>query len=200
VSFEPWIKYPPLTKERLLIVAGLMRQVRSDTADLHDPGVGDNGWSLGCRAYARTCYRLRQAVADYPWLTIVKEEQYHQFTFAIGSVPIRFYHGGAATTPGKYLSVTFGELRQQQLALDLGVPIDEVLRIAIETDSAGKPTIVTLIEMGKDDSPLESYVIPSDEGKVVPFQQKGIDLPRPRIELLNVQNQTTKRKKERDAG
>jgi hypothetical protein len=182
-------------------VARLMRQIRSDTADLHDPGGGDNSWSLGCRAFARTVFALRQAVADHVWLTVVKEGSYLQFTFAIGGVPIRFYHGEADDAPSKYLGVTFGELRQWRLSFAEDDPRDEVLRIAIETDLNGMPSAITLVEVGRDGKPRDSYVIPADDGKVVQFQPKGIDLPRPSVTPMETEERReAKRKRERDAG
>ena len=202
MAFEPWIKYPSLKKDHLSIIGGIVRRVRSDTAELHDSGCGDNSWSLGCRAYARTCFALRQAERDYTWLKIVNEGQYLKFTFAIDSVPIRFYHGDASDPPSKYLEVTFGELRQQRLAFDMGVPVDDVLRLAIETDVEGRASTITLVEVGKDNKPTGNvYVIPGEDRKVVPFQSRGIELPPPTIEpILTEEQKKNKQKKERDAG
>jgi hypothetical protein len=190
-----------LTKERLQLVADLMRRVRTETAELHDSGAGDHGWCLGCRAHTRTRHVLEQAMRDHPWLTRVKEDNTNQFTFAIGSVPIRFYHGDPADTPVKYLAQTFGELRQLEL-LDLGIPKDQLLRIAVETDATGKPTAITLVEMGEDDKPQNSYVIPSDDGKVVPLQKKPIELQPVKFEPIQTEEEKRKkeRKKDRDTG
>ena len=203
MPFEPWEKYPSLTKDRLTIIGSIVRRVRSDTADLHDSGGGDNSWSLGCRAYARTCFSLRQAVRDYSWLTIINEEQHLKFTFAIDSIPIRFYHGDASDPPSKYLERTFGELRQQEMFSSVGVPVDDVLRLAIETDGKGRASTITLVEVGKDNRPTDNmYVVPAeDRKKVIRIQPKGIDLPAPIIEpILTEEQKKQRRKKERDAG
>jgi hypothetical protein len=203
VPFEPWEKYPSLTREYLAIIGGIVRRARSDTADLHDSAGGDNSWSLGCRAYARTCFALRQATRVYPWLKIIDEDQNLKFTFLIDSIPIRFYHGDASDPPGNYLERTFGELRQQELFADRGAPTDEVLRLAIETDAKGKASTITLVEVGKDNKPTDNtYVIPSERRrKVVPMRSKGIDLPAPTIEpILTEEQKKKRRKRERDAG
>jgi len=199
MAFEPWNKYPGLTRERLQIVAGIMRRARQDTADLHDSPAGDNGWSLGCRAYSRTCFALRKAVGDYIWLTMVREEQNYRFTFAIGGIPIRFYHGESNGAPDKYAALTDGELRQYELAFETKVEISEVLRISIETDKDGNPTAITLVQLDKDNKPIDTYTIPNDDGKVVPLQQKGIVLPKPKVEPIKTKEEK-KRKGERDAG
>src|ERR1035438_2927788 len=92
-NFEPWIAYPHLTQQRLLAVAVVIRRARNETLSLYDPIGGDNSWSHGCRAYARTCHALREAAKEFQWLRILPEFESLRFTFAIGTVPIRFYRG-----------------------------------------------------------------------------------------------------------
>jgi hypothetical protein len=209
VPFEPWSKYPSLTKDRLTTVGGIVRRVRSDTADPHDSAGGDIGWSLGCRAYARTCFSIRQAVADYVWLSIVSEEQMHRFTFAIGGVPVRFYHGEASDPPSKYLERTFGEFRQHEMFSSEEFPNDCVLRLAIETDAKGRASTITLLEVGSENRPTgNGYEIPTDDlRKVVIIHAKGIDVPAPSFEPILTEEQKQaeelkqqQRKGERDAG
>ena len=74
VPFEPWIKYPALTAERLAVIANIIRITRQTTVLLHDQEGGDNEWSLGCRAYARTCHAIREAANQYSWLTVLPED------------------------------------------------------------------------------------------------------------------------------
>ena len=138
-------------------------------------------------------------MGDYVWLTMVREEQNYRFTFAIGGIPIRFYHGDSDGAPDKYATITDGELSQYKLAFgDEDVEIADVLRIAIETDAAGAPTAITLVQLDRQNNPIDTYMIPADNKKIVPLQQKGITLPRPKIEPLKPKEQ--KRKNERDAG
>ena len=90
-GFDPWTRYPPLTKERLSIVANTIRDVRREAVTLHDLAAGDNEWSLGCRVYARTCHALTLAADRHEWLTILPEDEKPlRFAFAIGSVPSAF--------------------------------------------------------------------------------------------------------------
>src|SRR6267378_5374948 len=92
--FEPWTKYPSLTQDRLIIVANLIRDVRHEAVLAHEPGRGDTNWGLGTRVYERTCFKLTSVAPEYSeWLFILPETKGLQFSFAIGSVPFRFYRG-----------------------------------------------------------------------------------------------------------
>jgi len=187
-TFEPWDKYPPLEKERLTAIAKILQDVRHEAVLLHEPGAGDNEWSLGCRAYARECYAVRAAAESHKWLTILAEAEPLRFTFAIGTIPIRFYRGGATDAPGHYLERTFAELHQLQLALRIdGLRlVDRILRLAVETDATGEVENVTLVEMDTAGTVTETYRIPLDNeaGKVTPLQLKPVDLGPPQVEPL----------------
>jgi hypothetical protein len=181
-----------------------LRQARYDTVVLHDSSAGDNGWSLGCRVYVRTCYALQEAAKEYDWLTILREDERPlRFVFAIGSIPIRFYRGEPVDPPARYLYLCYAELRQRQTALDFGVPLHDgqMFRIAVETDFSGQASNVTLVEMNEANEIVDTYLIPADEGKyqnVIPLQSKGIELPPPTVEpLMSIEE---KERKERDAG
>src|SRR5271168_3176404 len=112
-TFEPWPKYPPLEKDRLIAIANILQTVRHEAVLLHEPGAGDNPWSLGCRVYVRECHAVRAAAQRYPWLTILNEAETLRFTFAIGTIPVRFYTGDAEAAPGRYVERTFAEVHQQ---------------------------------------------------------------------------------------
>ena len=201
-DFEPWTSYPPLARDRLSIVANIIRDVWRTTLLLHDPSEGDNEWSLGCRVYARTCYALSEAARAYDWLTILEDEKPLRFGFAIGSVPFRFYHGEAGAPPSKYLMATYAELHQQQLLLnlDIAVPKSRILRLAVETDGTRQVSNIILVEMDEAGDVSGTYVIPFERvpENVILLQPKGVDLPPPPIEPLK-QAEEEKREK-RDAG
>jgi hypothetical protein len=201
LDFEPWTRYTPLTQERLSVIANIIRDVRRETVLKHEPENGDSEWCLGCRVYSRTCHGLRSAVRQYDWLTILEDDQALRFGFAIGSVPFRFYHGGADDPPSRYLMMTYSELRQQQLALDLGVVIlkDQILRLAVETDATRQVSNVTLVEMDEAKNLTGTYSIPFDiePGNVTPLQSKGVDLPPLTLEPLMKDEE---KREKRDAG
>lgn len=188
-NFEPWVKYPPLLRERLSTLACIIRDSRQQTVALHEPVSGDNEWSLGCRVYARTTHGLKQAAEKFDWLTILPEDEKPlRFTFAIGSVPIRFYRGEAGDPPGHYISVTYAELYQQQLAFQIdGIRLlDQILRLAVEVDKSREVSGVFVVEMDKQGSVMETYKIPFEleGGNILPLQHKPIDVAPPQVEAL----------------
>jgi hypothetical protein len=198
-DFIPWVKYPDLSRDRLSAVASLIRNVREDVAKLHDAEAGDGPWGLGCRAYERTCFALEKATAEYPWLAILPDrEKPLRFTFAIGNVPFRFYHGDPKDPPSRYLAVTCEEIRQRQLALDLEIPTDTILRIAIETDSTGRASIISVVELDQAKTVTGDYAIPSDSQRtVIPLRAKPVDTPAPTVQRLE---DTSKREERNVSG
>ena len=180
-TFEPWKKYPSLTKDHLSVIATILRDVRQETVAKHEPDSGDSEWSLGCRIYSRSCFAIVQASAKHDWLDILSEQEQLRFSFAIGKIPFRFYRGNADDPPGKYIETTFAELHQHQYLLEIeGLHLaDVVLRLAIETDAARLASKVTLVEMTKAGKITNTYVIPFDDqsSTVIPMQTPPVSLP-----------------------
>ena len=201
MDFEPWTRYAPLSQDRLSVVANIIRDARRGTLLLYEPENGDNEWCLGCRAYSWTCHALRIAAQDHDWLTILEDDKPLRFGFAIGSLPFRFYHGEADDPPNHYLTTTYAELHQQQLALELGDVIlkDQILRLAVETDATGQVSSVILVEMDESGNLTGTYSIPFDiePTNVVPLQSKGVDLPPLTLEPLAKDEE---KREKRDAG
>lgn len=186
-EFKPWLKYPDLTEERLRIIAEIIRSSRDETVRLHDPLGGDDAWSLGCRAYSRICYALRQACEKHNWIGILTESEKLRFTFSVGSVPVRFYSGPSDDPPGRYLHQTYGELHHQQLFLELdGVaPIGSLLRIAVESDGGGRVEDIFLVEVDEEGNVTQRYCVPDvAAANVLPMQTKPISLPPVSVEPL----------------
>jgi hypothetical protein len=205
MNFEPWQKYPALSRERLITLAMLIRDARRGAVELHDPAGGDDEWSLGCRAYSRTCHALKAATRQYDWLKVLPdcEGRTLRFTFAIEGVPLRFYRGDPADPPSKCFSASFTELGQMTMLAELGtIPSEEfALRLAIETDKTGNASQISLVELLLDqqDVIFDTYLIPlTAKTSVVPLQPKGIDLPPPTVEPLKVDDDEIERRK-RDA-
>jgi hypothetical protein len=195
----PWEKYPELTMERLSLIGSIIRETREDVATLHDPQSGDGPWGFGCRAYERTCFAIEKATEKNSWLTIVKDtEKLLRFTFAIGHVPFRFYRGDPEDPPSRFLAVSYPELRETQLALDLGVavPSDGGLRIAIETDVTGRASTISVVEMDLSRTVTGVYSIPAEvERRAVPLRAKPVDTPAPVVEPLTKSAGTSKRQR-----
>lgn len=192
-NFEPWAAYPSVSVDRLSVVAAIFRRVWHEAVQLHDPEAGDTTWSLGCRVYSRICHELRQAAAKHDWLTIVPESDNLAFTFAIGAVPFKFYRGSPEDPPSRFLAMTYGELRHQQLAFDIeGVrPLDAILRIAVETFPDGEVSAVSVVEMDTAGSVTGTYCIPMDFelSNVTPMKAKPVELPAPNLEPIEHEQQ-----------
>ena len=71
----PWHFHPALTEERLRVCARLLANARRDAVAMARYEMGDDSWSVGCRAYAFGKQRLRRAAVrasttGYPsWTT-----------------------------------------------------------------------------------------------------------------------------------
>jgi hypothetical protein len=165
IDFEPWLKYPGLTRERLSSVAVVMRQVRDNAVLLHDPAGGDSQWSLGCRVYARTCFTLREFAKKHDWLAVVEENEALRFTFSIGRVPLKFYRGDVEDAPGHCRVISEAESIARQLLLDLdGIAVeDRLLRLVVAVSGDGQTQSVTLTELEKGGALTGKFVIPFDE-------------------------------------
>jgi hypothetical protein len=206
-EFEPWAKYPGLTKGRLSAVASLMRDVRDTALSVHEPDAGDNAWSLGCRVYARTCFTLRRQSEANDWLDVLQEAEALRFTFSIGRVPLKFYRGDVGDAPGHCRVVSDAESAAQQLLLDLGeIALDDrLLRLAVTTDTQGRTLGVVLAEMDKTGRVTGQYSIPFDDDgqNAVPALSPGIDPGPPPLTIRNVGDNVGEERqprRERNAG
>ena len=133
----PWDFHPALTEERLRICARILANARRDALAMASYEMGDDSWSVGCRAFAFARGRLKRAAeaGTYGWLRILDES--HHFVFLIEQVPIRFYRGPADDPTARTLRRQ--EMEAEQLSLVLGNNMAEGLmfRFAVETGAAG---------------------------------------------------------------
>ncbi len=187
VPFEPWKDYSSLTLERLLIIGSIIRDARDSTAALHDPAGGDTSWSLGCRVYSRTMFRIQGETANFEWLRVLPESQNLKFTFSIGSLPVKFYKGEPDDIPSRSLVRSFAELTQMRLAFPNGeAEATNMLRIAVSADGAGRTTSIVLVEVDEAGTPLRTFDIPRSESEnIFNLKPQPINLAPPRIEVID---------------
>src|SRR3954470_12703109 len=151
----PWDFHPALTEDRLRICARLLAHARRDALAMASYELGDDPWSVGCRAFAFGRHRLQRAArsGDYPWLEVLDDSAH--FVFVIGGegkgVPVRFYRGAAAEPTERTLKRQ--EVEVQQLSLALGEVAAEGLafRLAVETDDAGRVDRVVFLALRGED-------------------------------------------------
>jgi hypothetical protein len=151
----PWDFHPALTEERLRICARLLANARRDALAMASDALGDDPWSVGCRAFAFGRHRLQRAASsgDHPWLAVLDDSAH--FVFVIGGngngVPVRFYRGAAEEPTGRTLRRQ--EMEVQQLSLALGETAAEGLafRLAVETAEAGRVERVVFLALRGED-------------------------------------------------
>ena len=177
--------HPSLTKERLGILANLIRSARHDVVLLHEPNKGDTPWSLGCRAYARACHAIAQAAQFRygEWLRVIEGDGLH-FVFTIGGVPLRFYRGLMEETNPRYRLRKLPEIAAQQRAFAfMQDPAfqEMVLRLNYQTDSQGDIDRISLVRLDSRGNPHHLYDIPIEQFKKEPVPIKsprdGVQLP-----------------------
>src|SRR3954464_4277599 len=151
----PWDFHPALTEERLRLCARMLANARRDALAMASYELGDDPWSVGCRAFAFGRSRLKRAAAsgEYPWLDVLDDSAH--FVFVIGGngngVPVRFYRGAAEEPTGRTLRRQ--EVEVQQLSLALGDEAAEGLafRLAVETGEAGRVERVVFLALRGED-------------------------------------------------
>ena len=143
----PWEFHPALTEERLRLCARLLANARRDAVALAAYEMGDDSWSVGCRAYAFGKQRLKRVAEprSHLWLRVMDDS--HHFVFLIEQVPVRFYRGLAEDPTIRTLRRQ--EAEAEQLGLALGVDVAEglVFRLAIETGLTGNVERVVFLAL-----------------------------------------------------
>ena len=159
----PWEFHPALTEERLRLCARLLANARRDAVALAAYEMGDDSWSVGCRAYAFGKQRLKR-VADsreHSWLRVMDDS--HHFVFLIDQVPVRFFRGFAEEPTVRTLRRQEAEAEQLGLALGTDAAEGLVFRLAIETGiTGGVERIVFLALRGEEGRAECAWPIPLD--------------------------------------
>jgi hypothetical protein len=119
--------------------------------------MGDDTWSVGCRAYAFGKQRL-QRVAEggtYNWLTVL--DQSHHFVFLIQDVPVRFFRGSADEPTTRTLRRQ--AIEAQQLSMALGEKRAEglVFRLALEATAGGGVERVVFLALRGEEGHVECF-------------------------------------------
>jgi hypothetical protein len=162
----PWDIHPALSEDRLRLCARMLANARRDAMAMASYELGDDAWSVGCRAFAFGRHRLQRAAAsgEYPWLEVLDDSAH--FVFVIGSngngVPVRFYRGAADEPTERTLRQQ--ELEAEQLSLALGEEAASGLafRFAVETDAGGRVERVVFLALRGEDRVECFWPVPLD--------------------------------------
>ncbi len=167
-SQKPWDFHPALTEERLRFCARLLANARRDAVAMAAYEMGDDSWSVGCRAYAFGKQRLKRAASArvHPWLRVMDDS--HHFVFLIEQVPVRFYRGFAEEPTVRTLRRQEAEAQQLGLALGIDEADGLVFRLAIETGVTGNVERVVFLALRGEEGHAEcAWPVPLD----VPVEQ-----------------------------
>jgi len=153
----PWDFHPALTEDRLRICARMLAHARRDALAMASYELGDDPWSVGCRAFAFGRHRLQRAASsgDYPWLAVLDDSAH--FVFVIGAagegegVPVRFFRGAADEPTERTLRRQEMEVQQLSLALGEGAAEGLAFRLAVETGEAGRVERVVFLALRGED-------------------------------------------------
>ena len=153
----PWDIHPALTEDRLRACALLLAHARRDAVRLAAYDMGDDSWSVGCRAYAFGRQRLRRAAerGTYNWLTVLDES--HHFVFLIEDVPVRFYRGSADEPTARTLRRQTVEAQQLTLALGEARAEGLVFRFALEASAAAGVERVVFLALRGEEGQVECF-------------------------------------------
>src|SRR5215213_6311735 len=162
----PWDFHPALTEDRLRIGARLLANARRDALAMASYELGDDPWSVGCRAFAFGRHRLERAAqsGEYPWLEVLDDRAH--FVFVIGSnghgVPVRFYRGAADEPTERTLRRQEMEVQQLSLAFGEAAAEDLAFRLAVETGEAGRVERVVFLALRGEDRVECFWPVPLD--------------------------------------
>ena len=154
---RPWDIHPALTEDRLRTCALLLAHARRDAVRMASFEMGDDTWSIGCRAYAFGKQRLQRVAkgATYNWLTVL--DQSHHFVFLIQDVPVRFFRGSADEPTTRTLRRQ--AIEAQQLSMVLGEERSEglVFRLALEATAGGGVERVVFLALRGEEGHVECF-------------------------------------------
>ncbi len=153
----PWTIHPALTEERLRVCALLLAHARRDAVRLASIEMGDDTWSIGCRAYAFGRQRLQRAAerGTHDWLTVLDGS--HHFVFLIEDVPVRFFRGSADDPTSRTLRRQVIEAQQLTMALGGDQADGLVFRLALEAAPAGAVDRVVFLALRGEDGRVECF-------------------------------------------
>jgi hypothetical protein len=157
----PWELHPALTEDRLRVCARMLANARRDALAMASYELGDDAWSVGCRAYAFGRSRLARAAGSgrHNWLGVLDES--NAFVFLIEDVPVRFYRGLAEGPTARALRRHAEEARQLSLALGDAAAEGLVFRLAVETGEGGRvERVVFLALRGEEGEAACTWPVP----------------------------------------
>lgn len=167
---------------------------RHAAVELFDEENGDNGWTLGCRAFQFGRARILRAVDEgaYEWLGVIDRSL--QLIFTIGEIPLRIYRGEADEPTDRTMRQSLPELRQLGFSFgDCDEGRELAYRFAIETDIDGSVVAVKFVGLRGEtailnwDVPVEGRTI---GGGVARPASESVELEAPNVGVRGREHET----------
>lgn len=189
---HPSLITPALTELRLQLLVHAIKEARAGAVSKHEPAKGENEWTRGCVAYARTCFAFAEVAKDHPWLRVTQAGL--SCTLSIEGEPVRFFCGEAEHPSGRSLrraieeAVSGGRLPfyQNELASE-----EEgwVWLMVIEPNGDGTAGRVVFLQANANHDTRNAWPVdfsnaaPPGDGRtnVRRMERDGVELPPPAV-------------------
>jgi hypothetical protein len=209
-SRPPWEAiHPALTADRLSAVGGLIVAARREkmAARAHR----DSSWNLGCDCHQWVCHDIRQAAQGKyrDWLHVAVGEGDLDMLFRIGGpdgMPVKFYRTDAQGQPQRTLRISNPEVHaiQGMLALNLRLPKETVVRLAVDVDDEGLVTAITVVQLNQTNEVIYAWQVPLPHVGLFEMgaaaREQGVELPEPVVTTLEEEERTHTREASRKIG
>ena len=184
MSQRPWDFHSDLSRDRLQLIAEILRHVRRDAVRRHDPAIFETSWTLGCSIYGRSAEMLARVGGElWDWFRVIQPPL--EFVFSVGQVPMRFCRDDPDHPEGQHLRVTEAEYRQYEFVFG-SHSVDLIWRIVVAANPAGETDSVVVIGASPSGDVHCKYVIPELDGGIAfltgplsPRTGAGVELPAP---------------------
>ena len=189
----PWDVDPALKPKRLLLLARLAVETRTQAIAEADREAGDTNWGIGCKAHERFAHAVTKLslTTERGWLRVQRDGL--SFVSFIEGVAVRAYHGAADRPHARHVYAAQAESRQEAVdPRQLALPGLEVLSaepaerwvwlMAMETDDEGRALRVVFSQANTVGARRYSWV--------APLPVDGPETPRParKAALVNVRD------------
>jgi len=177
----PWEYHGDLTEDRIVAVARMIVDGRHAAVELFDEENGDNGWTLGCRAFQFGRARILRAVDEgtHEWLGVIDRSL--QLIFTIGEIPLRIYRGEADEPTDRTMRQSLPELRQLGFSFgDCDEGRELAYRFAIETDIDGSVVAVKFVGL-RGETAILNWDVPVGDRTI------GGGIGRPASEIVELE-------------
>ena len=131
--------------------------------------MGDDNWSVGCRAYAFGKQRLKRVAESGAHSGLRVMDDSHYFVFLIEQVPVRFYRSLAEDPTVRTLRRHEAEAQQLGLALGDALAGGLIFRLAVEANATGGVERVVFLALRGEEGHAECawpipLVLPAVQG------------------------------------